>query len=341
MNDWEDVMSGVAATCDGLVANFHLAERFDAREHIRSRALRTGRWVTHTGRLLRSVSAPETTAQRIRAAVLDPGPGTILFGPSTLAWSGIDGYQLADLHVARVRGVGAATSDLATMHHLRALRAHHVVVVDGIVTQTVLRAIWCEAARYASPRWVEIGLLRIGNLLDQAHKKGLVTWTALHEMVDDISQRGRAGTRIMRELAAGRLPGTSPTESRNEKRLEEILDGAGVRPLRRQVHVGGHEPIGRTDFRDDLLPLVTEVNSLLHHTTPSDQAADERRYQALLDAGFMVLVIWDDDLWRHPQTIVAMVAQSRRWAAQGRRVVMHSPSCPWPFPRVGDPDGRS
>lgn len=330
----------LAGACDGLVANFHLAERFDPREHVRTRALRTGRWEAHTGRLLRSVSAPVTTAQRVRAAMLDAGPGTILFGPSTLAWAGLDGYQLARLHVARVRGVGATRSELATMHHLRALRAHHVVVIDGIVTQTVLRAIWCEAALYASPRRAEIGLLRIGNLLDQAHKKHLVTWAALHEMVEDISQRGRAGTRIMKELASARPPGTSPTESRNEQRLEELLEDAGVRPLRRQVQVGGHEPIGRSDFRDDRLPLVTEINSLLHHTTPSDQAADERRYQALLDAGFTVLVIWEDDLWRHPQAVVALVGQARRWAAQGRRAVLHSPSCPWPFPRVGDPDGR-
>ena len=157
----------IAGACDGLVANFHLAERFDPREHVRTRALRTGRWEAHTGRLLRSVSAPVTTAQRVRAAVLDAGPGTILFGPSTPAWSGLGGYQLARLHVARGRGAGATRSELAPMHHLRGPRAHHVAVIDGIVTQSVLRAIWCEAAHYASPRRVEIGPPRIGHPPDQ------------------------------------------------------------------------------------------------------------------------------------------------------------------------------
>lgn len=338
MTDWERVLLEIASTNDGLVANFHLADHFDPREQVRSKAVRTQRWEPVTHRLLRSKSAPETTAQRVRAAALDAGPGTILYGPTTLAWAKLDGYYLARLHVARVRGVSGVASELATMHHLRALRAHHVVVLDGMVSQSVLRAIWSEAARYASPQRVEIGLLRIGNLLDQAHKKRLVTWAALHEMVDDISQRGRAGTRIMRELAATRLPGTSPTESRNEQRFEEILEESGTRPFRRQLHVGGQEPIGRSDFGDDLVPLVTEINSLLHHTTPSDQASDERRYRLLMDAGFTVLVIWEDDLWRHPRAVLELIARARRLAAQGRRVVLHSPSCPWPFPRVGDPD---
>jgi len=212
-----------------------------------------------------------------------------------------------------------------------------VVLVRGIVTETALRAIWTEAAQYAPDHRYEVGLARIGRLLDQAHRLGLVTWAGLHEMVDDIHERGRAGSVIMRELARQRPPGSSPTESRLEDRFEEILDLDGQRRFRRQTVLGGHEPIGRCDFADDELPLATEVNSLTFHTTPTDQAADERRYQALMDAGFTVCVIWEDDLWSRRSTVVATVVEARRYATAGDRVVIHSPGCPWPEPRVGAP----
>jgi len=238
-----------------------------------------------------------------------------------------------------MRGISGVKPHLAQLHELRALRAHHVVVMRGIVIQNALRAIWTEAGRYSQPRRFEIGLKKIGAVLDDAHRQHLVTWAGLHEMVDDISQRGRAGTRIMRHLAGERLPGTSPTESRMEKRFETVLAEAGVRPMQRQIKLGGHEPIGRADYSDGELPVWGEVNSLIHHTTPTDRAADERRYEASVTAGFLVLVIWEDDLWANPRAVVDLLAEARRRARKGHRLVLHSPRCPWPHPRFGDPTG--
>jgi very-short-patch-repair endonuclease len=239
--------------------------------------------------------------------------------------------------VARVRGAATWEPELARLHRLRDVRPNDLVVVRGVPTESALRAIWCEAARYANPALVDIGVRKIGRLVDEAHRLGLATWAGLHELVDDIHQRGRSGTVIMRALAEGRPPGTSATESRNEDRLEDLLDEAGVRPLRRQPVLGGHEPIGRCDHRDEELPLAVETNSRQHHTTPTDRAADELRYERLMDAGFTLGVIWEDDLWKNPGGVVETVALARRHARAGLRVVVHSPGCPWPHPRLGDP----
>jgi len=224
-------------------------------------------------------------------------------------------------------GTGTAIGEL---HLLRDLQPHHVLVMRGVPTEHPLRAIWTEAGRYASPALVDVGSEKIGRLLDEAHRKGLVTWAALHEMVDDIHQRGRSGTVIMRSLAEARQPGSSPTESRNEEQFEKVLANAGVAPLRRQVVVGGHEPIGRIDFREPDLPLAVEVNSLTFHTTPSDRRDDEVRYRRLNDAGFTVAVIWEDDLWSRPADVVRTVVRGRAAAVAGKRIVIHSGSCPWP-----------
>ncbi len=327
--DWEQRLREEAEQQMGLLAKFHLPKLgFNSRHWWR--AVRTGRWEPLSSRVLRVRGVPETDEQRALAAVLDASPGGVLHGPSTLAWFGLRGYNLARMHVARPRALTGTGVELGQLHNLRQIRAHDVVVVRGVPTETPLRALWAEAATFAAPSSVEFGKRRIGRLLDDAHVKGLVTWAALHEMVDDISERGRAGSRIMRELAESREPGSSPTESRNEDRFEEILLGSNVSSLRRQIVIGGHEPIGRVDYCDDELPLVVEVNSTTYHSSPSDRAEDEVRYQRFNDAGFTVAVVWEYDLWSDKGAVLDTLRLARKHARSRDRVVLHSPRCPWP-----------
>jgi hypothetical protein len=326
---WEERFRRLASMQEGLVAKFQLPA-FGCTSDDWWHARRNGRWNVLTPRLLALRGVPESQAYRVMAGTLDTSPGSFLHGPSTLAWLGLRGFGLRDIHVGRPRGFTEEPSPLAVTHRLRSVRAHDLIVVRGVVTETALRAIWCEAARYSSPARLDYGAEKIGWLLDEAHKLDLVSWTGLAEMVDDLQERGRSGTTIMRALAEARPPGSSPTESRQEAQFEKILANAGTDPFERQIVLGGHEPVGRSDHRDPRLPLAVEVNSLIHHTTPSDRLADERRYQALNNADFTVGVMWEDDLWRHPRDIVRTVAVARRLAAAGERVVVHSPSCPWP-----------
>lgn len=325
---WEDQFREVAQEHEGLVARFH-ANELGATPQQWWRARQTGRWEAVSPRVLRLVGTPESQAQRVLAAILDASPGAVLHGRSALAWLGLRGFDLRSIDVARPNGMSGAIPRLARLHRLRNLRSHDVIVVGGVPTETALRAIWVEAARFATPALADLGYERIGSLLDQAHRKHLVTWAALHAMVEEIHERGRSGTVLMRALAEARPPGSSPTESRNEDQLEKILANSGVQPLRHQVVVGGHEPVGRADFRDPELPLVVEVNSLTFHTSPSDQQADQARYTRLNDAGFTVGVVWEDDLWSNPHSVVETVDRGRDHARRRERVVVHSRSCPW------------
>jgi len=326
---WEARFRELARRQEGLFARHHLRSVGCSHDHW-WRAQRSGRWEALSPRVLRLGGVPESDGQRALAAVLDASPGAVLHGASTLAWFGFRGFDLRRVHVARARGVSGKPTHLGVPHELRALRPHHVIVSRGVPTETPLRAIWSTAAGYSPEPLFEIGVERIMRLVDDANKRKLLTFAALHEMVHDIHERGRSGSAIMREVARLRPPGSSPTESRNEQELEKVLDRAGERRLRRQVVVGGHEPIGRTDFGDDELPLVLEVNSLIHHTTPSDRQADELRYRRLNDVGFTVVVIWEDDLWTHPKAVVDVIREGRRLAATDQTVTIHSPGCPWP-----------
>ena len=331
---WEDRFRRHAGFQEGILARFQLPI-IDCSLDQWYRALANGRWEPRGPRVIVEAGLPDTDLRRALAAVLDASPGGMLHAEAALGWAGLNGFDLRHIQVARPRGLSGKPTALGDLHVLRSVRAHDITVVRGVPSETVLRAIWAIAGRYAGPRRVDIGYERIGRLLDAANRQDLVTWAALHEMVEDIQQRGRAGTVLMRALAAERPPGASHTETRQEAQLEHLLDLAGERPLQRQIVVGGHEPIGRCDHRDDELPLVVETNSETFHTTPTDQAADELRYHRLTLAGFTVGVVWERDLWSNSRGAVDTVRTARRHAAAGRAVVVHSPGCPWTTSYLG------
>lgn len=326
---WETSFRHHARRQGGTLGIHQLAAMGCNGDHWR-RAHRSGRWARLSPRVLVLQGTPPSDDLRAHAAVLDAGPTGMLHGPSTLAWCGLRGFDLAEVHVLRRRGTTTDACDLAVVHRVRDLRDEDVCCIRGVPTISPLRAIWSEASRYSDPRSFEPGLHRIGRLLDDAHGKKLLTWSDLHRAVDQLGRRGRAGTVLMRAAAAQRPPGSSPTESRNEDRLEEVLADAGSEPLRRQPLVGGHRPIGRTDFRDPGLPLVVEVNSLQFHSAPSDVASDRARYDALLSAGFTLVVVWEDALWSNTGSVVDAVRRGRSEARRGQAVEIHTVGCPWP-----------
>jgi hypothetical protein len=333
---WESVLRQFAATQHNHVAR-HQRRAIGISSKQWSRARENGRWVVVSDHVIRLGGAPPTEVGRALAGVLDAGPGTVLFAGSTLALFGLRGFNLADVHVARARELPRGRRPIACVHIVRDLRACDITTYQDVATVTPLRAIWAFADSFAAPRDFERGVKRVGRILDDAHGLGVVTWPALHRSVDELGRRGRGGTRIMRELTSLRPIGSSPTESTNEDRFEEIMKNAGRTGLLRQVWTGGDEPIGRVDYRDQALPLVVEVNSLRFHTTPSDQAADEERYARHNAAGFMVGVVWDIDIWSHRHDAINTVDVARKLARAGECSVIHSPSCPWPGARKLEP----
>lgn len=326
---WEALFRSVASRQEGAFGIDQLAGIGCTIDHWWS-AKRNGRWIEASRRVLLLDGTTGLPGQRVHAALLDAGGGAVLHGRSTLAWFGLRGFDLSIIHVTRRRGTTSSGSELARVHRLRDLRPSDVCAVRGVPTLTPLRAIWSEASRFANQRWHDRGLARIGRLLDDANRDGLLTWADLHASLVALERSGRAGTRLMRQLAVDRPPGSSPTESRNETRFESVLVDGGVEPLLRQRVVGGDAPIGRADFRDPDLPVVVEVNSISFHSLPSDQAADVERYRKMIDAGFCVGVIWEPDIWSRPTVVVEVVREIRRRARFGDPAVVHSAGCPWP-----------
>ena len=63
---------------------------------------------------------------------------------------------------------------------------------------------------------------------------------------------------------------------------------------------------------------MVEVQSWRYHIALLDAAADARRRARLEAAGFVVVEVWDTDLWHRPWVVEARVRDG--WRRAGRRL---------------------
>ena len=135
---------------------------------------------------------------------------------------------------------------------------------------------------------------------------------ALHKMLKHLAKRGRPGIRVMRVILAARPVGTKVAASGYEARFDEVLANAGITGFRRQVDLGGHSWIGRFDYIDGVTGVIVEIDSVEHHTSPTDLAADAERDAAAIAAGVPEVVrISTEDLFPRPYLVVATVQEVR------------------------------
>jgi very-short-patch-repair endonuclease len=144
----------------------------------------------------------------------------------------------------------------------------------------------------------------------------LVNYSTLVETVADLDKKGRRGVRPMRTLVMQRGSDYVPPESGLEGRLNSLLQRAGLPGVRRQVEVGGHQWLGRVDFRLGATPLVIEVQSDAYHWSLTSAEADRVREDAMIEAGFRVVPVWESALWSDGGAVVraieAAMAELRR-----------------------------
>lgn len=304
MTTFDDLLD-VARQNHSLVARHHVDIDVAGRQ-LWWRATRSPLWEKITDRVVRLVGAAPTAEQHVAAAVLDAGQGAALYGVNAAAHWGIAGFVHSPrhpIHVLRPARARRVESDLAIIHTTaRSLNCCTTTLRDIAVTtppQTIL-----DLARTLS-------VPRLEAAIDRALRKRIVSCAQLHDALRTISRSGRSGVQNLREALEIRPPGYIPTESNLESRVDWLMRGAGFGRFRRQVTVGGEEPVGRVDFLHAELPLILEVNSEEYHSALVDQLADAIRYEALQEAGFTVVPVWDSDIWYSPDTVIAEVSAAR------------------------------
>jgi very-short-patch-repair endonuclease len=268
-------------------------------------ALKSGDWERATSRVIGLVGRPSTGFEAGMTAALHHGPEAFVSGPSALALWQVPGFDLEPVQILSRRPISRRSTTIGLVHTTTDLLDSHIGVVRGIPVVTPVRAIF-DIAGVLHPKRVE-------RALDNAWTRRLLNGSLLGRVVSELGERGRPGTVLMRELTEARPIDFRPPESSTEARVNEILAQAGEKALRRQVNAGNEDSwLGRFDLADRDLPLVLEVHSELFHGSKLDQQRDAARRAAMSAAGWHFIEAWENEVWRHPDVVVARVVNARR-----------------------------
>lgn len=286
-----------------------------SREALRHRIAR-GDWHRLTARVLGLAGAPPDERRRVMAATLDAGGGAAAGRRSGAALWQVPGFPGdGTIELTRLYGRSGRSTTLARIYEVRHLPDSLLTTVAGIPVVTLPYLLF-QLAGSERPDRVE-------RALNTVCTRSPAVLVRLHQLLPELAEHGRNGIVFMREWLHRNPPGSRPVASGLEGRFRQILLEAGQAPLERQVDVGGHEWIGRSDFIDRELAIIFEVDSLLHHTSELDAALDAERDARLLAAGFQAVVrIPEEWIWYDRDRVVARVREARHHVrAQLRRSV--------------------
>ena len=286
-------VAAIAERQYGAVSHAQLAA-VGVDRNLRRRRVASGRWRQASSRVIVIAGTPRSAEQELMVRVLHAGAdGVASHQDAAWLW-----------RVPSFVGVGAVTrgrphgTTAAEAHRPRLLLPHHRDEVRGIPVTSLPRTIFDLAG-------LPLPMGRLVAIVDTVVTRSPAMLPALHRTLDELAQRGRPGIRSMRAVLAARPLGTRVPASGLERRFEAICRNAGIGRLERQVDVGGHSWLGRADYRNARLKLIVEIDSKLHHSSPTDVANDAARDEAMVAAGWRkVLRIWEEDLWSRPWLVV-------------------------------------
>jgi very-short-patch-repair endonuclease len=206
-------------------------------------------------------------------------------------------------------------SDVAPIHLMvppgrraprgRGVRGHTGLLPGDVETSAagllVVRApvIWGQLA-------VALSLTELVVLGDASLRRGLATVTALEATAS--GQRHRRGTRRMRQaLSLLDVRAESPMETR--LRVLMVLAGLPMPAVNRDVVVDG-QWLARPDLSYPDLRIAIEYEGDHHRTDRRQWRSDKRRRRLLEDAGWMVIEVTADDVFRRPDELLQRIRRA-------------------------------
>jgi len=254
------------------------------------------------------------------AAHLEAGPRSVVARGSAARLLGLPGYARATCELLVPRGHDHRAR-LGVVRETAWLPPGHVTVVDSLPCTRAARCLFDLAGDMPrhlrrNPRGRAVHARRVERALDSALARSLTTIDQLTDVLHTTARHGRPGSALLRALLAERTVGFVPVASELEARFVELCRSAGLPEPRRQVGLGGSEPIGRVDFLFADHGLVVEVDGGAFHDDQLDHEHDRRRDNQLAALGLRVVRVRWRDVVDDPAAVVALL---RAALAAGRR----------------------
>jgi hypothetical protein len=301
----------LAAVQHGLVA-VRQAKSCGLESWQTNRLAESARWERATSRVLGLIGAPPTGGEWAMVAVLDVGRDSVLSHAAAGRWWGLPGFESETAEVVTVVP-SRRTSAVSLVHRVRRLPPGLVTSHCGVpIVRPELLILQLCGSEHPD---------RAARALDNAWSRRLLSGPSLTRVLAEYGERGRNGSGVLRQLLDLRGADYVPPASNLEARALEVLGAMGV-TWRLQVDSGGESWTGRVDLRAEELPLIVEIQSGRYHSALLDQIADDARMRQLREAGFVVVEVTDDEVWRARDVargrVAAGIMEARRRRSAGQ-----------------------
>ena len=295
-------MNGPRALMDLAESQLGLVSRAQLREmgysaKATSRMFTSPHWTPITSQVLRRGGTPVGNGTRLLAAVLDAGEAVAISHRTAGRWWGLFGCRLDPITVTTT-GRSRRATELATTHHVRSLppqwcavlRCVPVVRPELLALQLFAACPEAQAERHVERLW----------------SMRLLSGASIARFLSEMGASGRNGTAGLRRYLEPRGLDYTPHATNIETRFMQLMRSVDI-PMRQQVDSGGLEWTGRVDFRHVSHPLIVEVQSGAFHLALVDRRADARRVKRLTEDGFVVVEVWDTEVWADPTAAINRV----------------------------------
>ncbi|HJU80769.1 MAG TPA: DUF559 domain-containing protein [Acidimicrobiia bacterium] len=297
----DQLVLDLAASQHSVVARWQLNEARVDYQAVKRR-IASGMLEPVTDRVLKLAASPPTPAQRLMISVLHVGSDAFVSHTTAAAWWGIAGFRIDQIHVAIERFRRVDRCNLQKVHHSTVIPQWCRKVHLGVPVVSPGLAIYQMAGTISEHR--------VARALDSAWSLGLINGSALDRLLKRLGRPGRDGTVLMRKLRKDRPDDWTPPASNLESRFGEIMEPHGYR-FRRQVDLGDEEWSGRVDFLAEDLPLIVEILSERYHSSLTDRARDEARRARHTSMGFLVVEVWDHEIFHTPWLVIERITRAR------------------------------
>lgn len=190
------------------------------------------------------------------------------------------------------------------LHRVRQLEDCDIEVVDAFRVTTPARTLF-DLAGILDPDALE-------HAADFVLRRRLATVRRLRWTVDRLEGKGRAGCKALRTIVEERDPSQPVPESKLERLLLRLLEGAGVERPEVQYEVRDDDGrfIARVDFAFPGVKLAIEADGRDYHYGHARWEQDLRRRSRLGAAGWRVIHITWQRLREDPQGVIEEIARA-------------------------------
>jgi hypothetical protein len=261
--------------------------------------VRSGRWDRCGRRVLRDVSAPCSTHQRLLGEVLDV-PGSVVTA-TTAAWLiGVPGFSPGPVRLLIKRG-GNHRPRSSILHETFWLPDRHTQVVRGVPC--------VSAARLPFELAYELHPDRLRRIVDWLKSNRNMAYEDMALTAAELWRRGKPGSAEMRLVVDERAAGYVPPASELAARFDDLCDTFGLPRGAVEVNTGGERWIGRVDVLYREAKLIVELDSRRWHDTSTSFEDDRHRDNDLVAEGWRVIRITWRMIHDEPEKVAALLRQ--------------------------------